>query len=301
MGERPETALYFNEVASIEDRAYLGGHLYIWEGTDAEFTRIAAVRNQDWVHLGDMDAIAWSMCAYHVTGGRVLSVLSRDGSVVTFSGVERREQQIENERNYLFQIARIEDTLYCCGGGGRVFREEGGAWAPHDDGLVPDDAEERASAAWFGIAGTSESDIYCVGNRGAIAHFDGERWTRIDSPTNRSLERVLCRESGEVIACGREGTVLRGRGGEWAAIGDPSYTEHFWGVAEYRNEVYICSDPDLWVIRDTELVPVDTGLPEASFYRLSATEEYLWATSGRDQVYRFDGREWIVLTSPDNE
>ncbi len=53
------------------------------------------------------------------------------------------------------------------------------------------------------IWGTSSSNLYIVGKSGAIAHFDGSTWTRMDSGTDVDLLDVWGSPDGSVVwACG---------------------------------------------------------------------------------------------------
>jgi hypothetical protein len=60
------------------------------------------------------------------------------------------------------------------------------------------------------VSGTRADDVWAVGARGAIVHFDGSRWTSITSPTNKALRAVFAASADDVWAVGAGGTVVHG-------------------------------------------------------------------------------------------
>ncbi|RCK75796.1 MAG: hypothetical protein IGBAC_1071 [Ignavibacteriae bacterium] len=79
--------------------------------------------------------------------------------------------------------------------------------------------------------GSSTSNIYAVGYGGAIAHFDGVRWRRIESGTDVDLTDIWGSPDGSIVwACGyyddKVGTYLfKYNGIKWELAYDGSYTE----------------------------------------------------------------------------
>lgn len=301
-GDRSEAALFFNEVHAVDDgRVVFGGHFYIFEGTDSEVTRVAIWLGEDkWARVGDVDAIVPSLCTYPLPDKKLaLAALGRDGTFVLFQGKDRRELTIPKDPGFLFQICLVGRSLFACGSQRQVWRFDGRAWARFDEGLVTPRTRAR-NPVLHGIHGLSESHLYAVGRAGEIALFDGKSWRLVDSPTNQSLERVLCVSKSEVYICGNSGLVYRGSEDTWESIGPKGYSENFWGLTRFKDDIYVCSTPDLFRYDGTEMKRVDTGLKGAIFSRLSANSEYLWATTGKDILYRFDGKKWTVQTWPDN-
>ncbi len=81
-----------------------------------------------------------------------------------------------------------------------------------------------------GLWGSRAGDVWAVGERGTILHFDGERWAELPSPTEHTLLRV------------------RGTGPRHAlAIGVPS-----WGLVAGQNDALIGWDGDRWAKRKGE-------------------------------------------------
>lgn len=297
--KRPETALYYNEIASIEpDFVYLAGYLYIFQETDEEFTRLMRVQGDEWLHVFDMDEVAWSVCAFSDSSGkRNCVLLGRNGGVKAYWGTTLYEASIPIKPGKLFEIRRIGETLFACGSLHQVFYLSPTGWTVHDNRIVKDRAKE-GNAAFFGIHGMSEVDFYCVGRFGVIAHYNGTSYDFVDSPTNRHLERVHCRATNEIYVCGRDGVLLKGDGAAWTDINDAGCDAHFWGIADFQGQMYFCTDSEMYVYDGHRLSLVQVGIDESpSFYRMTATSRYLWATTGKDYILRFDGSRWEKLIS----
>ena len=94
------------------------------------------------------------------------------------------------------------------------------------EGITPD---TNLMDTW----GSSANDIYAVGFKGTILHFDGSSWTQMQSGTEANLEGVwgyvIKDDTGavlrtDVFAAGSDGTILRYNGQTWGptlVINDP--------------------------------------------------------------------------------
>ncbi len=65
------------------------------------------------------------------------------------------------------------------------------------------------------VWGSSADDVYAVGERGAIVHFDGSEWTAMESGTTARLWDVMGSSSIRIWAVGAGGEVLLKTGGSW--------------------------------------------------------------------------------------
>jgi hypothetical protein len=52
------------------------------------------------------------------------------------------------------------------------------------------------------IWGTSNNDLYVVGNNGNIAHYNGSQWSKIETGTNLSFIDIAVNSSNEIFICG---------------------------------------------------------------------------------------------------
>ncbi len=76
----------------------------------------------------------------------------------------------------------------------------GSTYTAHMNGwpLMPNGDGWQVNKMW----GSSSEDLYAVGNNGNIAHWDGRKWTKIESGTTIALLDVWGSPDGTVWACG---------------------------------------------------------------------------------------------------
>ena len=91
-------------------------------------------------------------------------------------------------------------------------------------------AEEWRSAQWQrshcvkntaqlrGVHGTSASDVWAVGDGGALLRFDGAAWTAMTSGTSNALSRVFALTPSRAYAVGQAGIVLAFDGARWTTV-----------------------------------------------------------------------------------
>ena len=72
-----------------------------------------------------------------------------------------------------------------------------------------------------GVWGSASEDVFAVGARGAIVHWDGVAWSAMSSGTSQNLWDVWGSSSGDVYAVGDAGTVLRYDGAGWDPVSLP--------------------------------------------------------------------------------
>jgi hypothetical protein len=65
------------------------------------------------------------------------------------------------------------------------------------------------------IWGSSGSDVFAVGDSGAILHYDGTAWSAMASPTTSNLNSIWGSSSTHAIAVGDNGTILHYDGLNW--------------------------------------------------------------------------------------
>jgi hypothetical protein len=83
---------------------------------------------------------------------------------------------------------------------------------------LPTHTEAALRAVW----GSSESDVFAVGDGGTILHYNGSRWSAMSSPTGENLHGVHGTGPDNVFAGGDNGTALHYDGVAWAALVPPT-------------------------------------------------------------------------------
>jgi len=94
-----------------------------------------------------------------------------------------------------------------------------------DDGMV---GNPTASAFW-GIWGTSPSNVFAVGSGGTILRYTGTAWSAMHSITTSHLYGVWGSSDSNVFAVGDNGTILRYNGRTWSTMNSTT-TSHLYGV-----------------------------------------------------------------------
>ena len=143
------------------------------------------------------------------------TVLSRVNGVWTAlpSGTER----------LLFSVwVRRDDDAFVVGDRGTVLRYDGTALTALTDELLIDTGtvDDAGNAIEFAISdplksvmGRGADEVYAVGPRGVVYRYDGTRFLREVSETNRPLVDVFTR--GGIFAATTDGVLLRRRGEGW--------------------------------------------------------------------------------------
>jgi hypothetical protein len=145
-------------------------------------------------------------------------------------------------------------------------------------------------AGFEDLAGRPD-EFYACGWRGEIWFLERGLWHQVNSPTNVILTGAVMQTSGEMIACGRLGTILRGRRDRWAVVDHQQTDEDFWSVAVFRGRTYVSSMRTIYEIVEDQLIPVDDDSTSSSYYHLSAND-LIMVSIGSSAVLVTDGQEW---------
>ncbi len=149
--------------------------------------------------------------------------------------------------------------IYAAGVDGNVFHYDGTSWT-----RIAFDVPISIRTMW----GSSNTDLYFVGadtlGNAAVLHYDGsQRWTLMRSTIPHLLNGIWGAPTGEVFACGSEGTVLRGYRGGSVAITPSSAT-----IAGKNNQLQLAASAaaggipvagvsSLWTSSDAAVAAVD--------------------------------------------
>ena len=194
----------------------------------------------------------------------------------------------------------IGPDLYACGMARMVYRRDhSGHWQRIDGGVfVPREARTRA-IGFHAIGGVAPDRIYCVGQYGEIWFYDGARWAQEDSPANVALTGVCVRRSGEVVVVGMAGVLLVGKRGGWQAIDHRATESDFWGIAEFKDYVYVANYDGVFRLAGIALEKVALGVaPPPSTAYLAANDDVLWSVGHKHALYTIDGVTWTAVTLP---
>lgn len=302
---KQKAKIYFTTVAAIsDDFAAFGGHM-IAEKSDPTFTRLVAYSQGQWGILGDIMDVVYSLETKPGTDiyKNNLCLIGRDGFYREYvPGKKPIDSPIKKkEVGYLEGLRLIGNNLYACGSQGQVYCLKGSEWISLDNNLfLP--FSGKVERCLLSIDGFSEQDIFTVGEGGAVWHCDGKNWSQLDSPTNLSINCVLCSSSGFVYLCGDNGLLFRStKDGQWKELPSIELTQQsLFDMTEFHGDIFITAGDKL-LMTDGEVVnevkvPTDDA---PHFFSIDSASNCLWCV-GNETVYQFDGKMWHKHICPDN-
>ncbi|MCP4117541.1 MAG: hypothetical protein GY737_19525 [Desulfobacteraceae bacterium] len=186
-------------------------------------------------------------------------------------------------------VSEIGGKAHAVGLRGMVYRLDVlSDWTRIDQGL-PGDFNIQA------IHGMDASDLYAVGRKGEIWHFDGSNWSKEDLPTNVNLTTVKCVSDGTVYLGGHDGILIRGGRHSWELVEHGETTDDIWGLEWFGDQLYVSTMSSLYRLEGDELKQVDFDDDEPdTTYQLSAIEDIMWSI-GREDIMAYDGKTWTRI------
>ena len=204
------------------------------------------------------------------------------------------------------------DNVYAVGGGrsgGRVAHYNGTDWQVS---IVTD------SSALWSVWGTSASDVFAVGDFGAIVHYDGTSWSSMVNPASGPLFDVWAAAPNDVIAVGGGG-ILHYDGtawtfvdstatNSWAVWGTSSTNVHFAGASEER-DLWGTSATDAFSVAPNGRImhfdggswsPMASGTNQPLFGVWGAAPDDVYAVGFAGEILHYDGVDWSPLNSGSN-
>ncbi len=152
-------------------------------------------------------------------GANDITVVGNEGTIVHFDGAVWTLQETPTEQDLWGVWGAAPDDLWAVGGRGRAAGE---ATLLHYDGSRWSEVEvpplERANVwAFFKVWGTSASNVYVVGQRGAVLHYDGVGWREELVGASDDLVSLWGTGPDNIVAVGGRGAgiVSRWNGSEW--------------------------------------------------------------------------------------
>jgi hypothetical protein len=161
--------------------------------------------------------------------------------------------------------------------------------------------ENNLNAIW----GTSQDDVWVVGQRGVILRWNGTEWANIDSPTMYDLHDVWAIDTDDAWAVGDEGTLLRWNGSVWTLIPDVASSGDYDGDPDDLVSVHGTSAEDVWVLVKyyEDMILHFNGVSWKSYpnshekagkqvFSVSKTDAWILD----DNLYRWNGISWSSAT-----
>lgn len=242
----------------------------------------------------DLDWTVISACVCKLPKEQLVAI-GGSGQFLVFGKGEITEGNIRNnekatgQRGPLRAVRDVCGRAYAVGLNHQVYRrDDSSQWTPIGLGTPKKGGFEA-------IHGFTENDMYAVGRKGEIWHYNGNIWSPINSPTNLILTGVCCADDGNVYCCGQSGILLRGREDQWEIIAQDETEADFWDIEWFDGRIYLSTIMFLYTLHGEalELVFFGEDLP-SSCYHLSSADGVLWSIGSKD-VMAFDGTSWTRI------
>jgi hypothetical protein len=166
-----------------------------------------------------------------------LLLVTNAGYVVHYDGTTFKEQRPATQDLYGIWGASAASGLQAVavGANGTVLHLVDGAWVDKTDKAI---TAAHLRRAW----GSGPSDVFVVGDKGTILHFDGTSWSVQASNVTTNLTDVWGRSDSEVYAVGASSTLLQYDGSRWSRV-DTKLSDYFRSVIGVgARELYIGSN-----------------------------------------------------------
>ncbi|WP_426338226.1 hypothetical protein ACN9MZ_17395 [Pseudoduganella sp. S-14] len=189
------------------------------------------------------------------------------------------------------KLRTIDGRLYGCGRGRTVIHRIGkNEWHYHIE--LPDSKHFLDPIGFKDIDGFSEKDIYAVGGKGDVWHFDGVKWKQVTFPSNMDLWTVCCAGDGEVYIGAESGTVFKGRNNKWKMISRGDMSLPFKDMVWYQGKVWCTSDYGLWVIDKDKVHQADVPASVSSCSGHLSVGDGVMLLAGMYGAALHNGEEW---------
>ncbi|MEZ4312550.1 MAG: hypothetical protein R3F14_31360 [Polyangiaceae bacterium] len=158
--------------------------------------------------------------------------------------------------------------------------------------------EELTDMGFADIDGFAADDLYAVGGRGEVWHYDGKIWIPCELPANLPLSTVCCGGDGQVYISGESGTLYRGRGDVWKRIWKGEYTTPYNDSRWFDGKLLLTSDYmfDEW--SDDQVKHVHHNGRRVNARGHMDTGDGILVVASDREVRMFDGTRWRDLVVP---
>lgn len=264
---------------------------------DEDLFRMVHLNGTKWVQKSvEWDAVA--VCGRTVPE-REVYIFGLEGEVLHATPAGYADEQLDPvekrpEKVGVMRDARlISGVPYVVGMARQVYKRGKSAWQIISESIM---TKKSPKSGFNSIDGTGPDDLIAVGMQGEIWRYDGKAWTQVESPTNVSLNRVRCADKKRAYACGQAGMVLQIERGTVKPAAEPIKGQNFYGLAIFKEKVYVATMKALYVLADGALDEVDPRLGDGFTTGYLETDgETLWSVGAHHIAKTTDGKKWSLV------
>ncbi|MDO6469965.1 hypothetical protein Q8W30_17750 [Neptunomonas phycophila] len=162
-------------------------------------------------------------------------------------GENKRVEQKLPKHLRIENISKVGEQVYGVGFGRIITKRIG----PDHWELMTESIQDSTAknTGFYDLDGFDENDLYAVGGKNDIWHFDGEDWSPVDVVDAPFLPMcVCCAEDGYVYIGGAWGMIARGRGDEWETYMPESRVDKFSSVVSYQGRIFFGNESRVYVM-----------------------------------------------------
>jgi hypothetical protein len=156
------------------------------------------------------------------------------GGIYHWDGVSWTFERAPDDAKLNAVYAVGDEAIAVGEGGAIVHRASDGTWSAMDSGVT---------AALHGVAGSSMSDVWAVGDDGVVLHYTGAGWEASDAGVTAPLWAVFVPAPDSVFVVGNNGTAITFDGTAWSAL--PT------GVVNNLYAIHGVSATNMWAVGNT--------------------------------------------------
>jgi hypothetical protein len=236
-------------------------------------------------------------CACYAPQERWVFVADPGEVYVMGQGDDGEEKPISGRRASQFSAVKCiaGGFAYAVGSGREVYKRMAkDKWARLTDTKMSDRLPKDLDHAGFeDIDGFSDDNLYACGGRADLWHFDGNKWTSEDLPTDANLEKILCAPDGNVYVTTNRHQIVIGTSKQWrvidADIGDDQFFED---IVWFDSRVLISTDDTILEVKDDAVPPAFHRLPKLASYSHLAAGDGILVVASSNEAASFDGSKW---------
>ncbi len=250
-------------------------------------------KKSQWFHY----TLGWTAVRLACSSSHMFA-LGADGQLLIAGAQGMREETITPPGGSTDSITPFTDLriigeqLFAVGKGPVVLeRSAEKDWQLRDEGLEP-------GVALNAIDGLAPSELYAVGESGAIWQCAGTQWSACDSPVSVSLRAVHAVDPQLTFAAGEDGVLLKGMKGKWEVVAREPNGRALLSLQWFKDKLYAATVNGVLVLTDDGLenAPFAPGVHWTSGH-LHAADGVMWSF-GQKHLFRTEDGETFAQTTP---
>jgi len=258
-------------------------------------------RNNTWSVTPSEPILPWIAAGVGIITDPVqqIAIVGWGGQVLMFEKDKTYREAIQRSKNehvsIIRSVASVDGNLYAVGMKRQAYlRKQGNNWTEIDQNVAYKGKE--IAIGFNKISGFNNSEIYAVGLNGEIWRYDSNHWHEVATLTNVPLFSVCCAPDGNVYIGGKSGIFILGRHQSWEIL-DTDMEETIWDIHCFKNQIYIMTNKDIYMLINKNLKKIKNNLLEhKDFLCFSSSKEKLWIF-GRKAITQHDGISWSALNT----